>query len=235
MRFAVHHPVLFPWPGLYHKASVVDVLVLLDEVQFPRGFNWINHNRIKSPQGVEWLVAPVLRKGMGLAKINEVRCLSERRWPYKQTETIRHCYSLSPFFDEHFAFIKRIYSNIPNKLLDFNLQTIDYGFRIFGLRKNWLLLSDLNVKGGGSKLIVSIAKALNADTFVAPAAGKRHYDTHLMEDSGLKIRWLRFNSPIYPQLWGNFKKDLSYLDIIFNYGPYAWNIVKSFQKDNGIA
>ncbi len=30
MRFAVHHPVLFPWPGLYHKASVVDVLVLLD-------------------------------------------------------------------------------------------------------------------------------------------------------------------------------------------------------------
>ncbi len=230
MRFAVNHPVLFPWPGLYYKASSVDILVFLDEVQFPRGFNWINHNRIKSPRGVEWLVVPVLRKGMGLARINEVKCLPDRRWLHKQMETIRHCYSHSPFFDEHFTFIKQLYSKIPQKLLDFNLQTIDYCFKIFGLKKNWLLLSDLSVTGGGTELIISIAKVLGADTFIAPVAGKGHYDADLMQDSGIKIRWLKFESPIYPQLWGDFKKDLSYLDIIFNYGPYAWKIVKSFQR-----
>lgn len=54
MIVTTHQPIFLPWPGFFYKALCADVMVLLDDVQFPLGRTWITRNRLKSAQGEQW-------------------------------------------------------------------------------------------------------------------------------------------------------------------------------------
>ena len=52
MRVTIHQPEFLPWLGFFDKASQANVLVLLDDVQFRRGyFHNRNRNRIRTSEG----------------------------------------------------------------------------------------------------------------------------------------------------------------------------------------
>ena len=44
MRVTIHQPNYFPYPGLFHKLSLSDVFVILDDVQYQ--FDITNRNKI---------------------------------------------------------------------------------------------------------------------------------------------------------------------------------------------
>jgi len=225
MRVAVHQPVFLPWPGFFYKAIRADCLVLLDTVQFPRGFTWLTRNRIKGPDGEVWLRVPVLRKGRGLQRIDEVRCLPESRWRKKHLETFVHCYGKAPFFQETFSDLERIYEIPQNRLLDVNLPIIDLLWHGLGVERPYRLLSSLGVTGQGTALMASICESLGADRLVAFRLARPHLDERLLSDRGITVEWFPLPSPVYPQLWGDFARDLSAIDILFLYGPYARRIL----------
>ena len=45
MIVSVNQPYFAPFPGFFRKAALSDILVLLDNVQFPRGTTWMTRNR----------------------------------------------------------------------------------------------------------------------------------------------------------------------------------------------
>ena len=49
MRVTIHQPNYFPYPGLFHKLSLSDVFVILDDVQFQ--FDITNRNKIITKDG----------------------------------------------------------------------------------------------------------------------------------------------------------------------------------------
>jgi len=73
MILSADRPYFAPFPGLFYKAHLCDVLVILDTVQFPRRTTWMNRNRFKNSQGTLWITVPVWKKGLGLQKIQDVR------------------------------------------------------------------------------------------------------------------------------------------------------------------
>ena len=230
MKFATHQPTFMPWPGLVHKALSVDKLVLLDMVQYPRGFSWVNRNRLKSMHGTVWLTVPVVKKGLGLQRIDQVKVLEDPRWRKKHLMTFQHCYKSAPFFEEQYAFLSRLYSRAPEQLLDWNLALIDHIFRVFGVEKGYILQSELKITAKGTELIAQIGKAIGADELVVPRAGKGQIDVELLKKHEIKVTWLDYQYPVYPQLWGQFIKDLSSIDLLFNYGPYSRRILEKAQK-----
>jgi hypothetical protein len=230
MKFAAHQPTFMPWPGLIHKAMQVDTLVLLDQVQYPRGFSWVNRNRLKCMSGSIWFTIPVIKKGQGLQSIDQVRILDAPGWRRKHLMTLEHCYKHAPFFQEHFAFFEQLYTRAPEKLLHWNMACIDHIFRSFDLNGSYLLQSEIGVNARGTDLLVAIAERLGANELVAPRAGKGRIDTALLCKAGISVRWMDYQRPVYPQLWGEFIKDLSAMDLLFNCGPHGRRIMAQAQK-----
>jgi len=223
--FAVHQPSFAPWPGFFYKAFVADKLVLLDDVQFPNGFSWINRNRIKCSKGVVWLTVPVLKKGRGIQQIKDVEILDDSRWRKKHLLTFGHCYRMAPFFSEIFPFLENLYNSPPKRLIDFNLQIIDFIAQLLDINDKFLLQSKLGIKGRQSELIYNIAKKLGAKIFLAPRPAKGHIDIEFLNQHNIEVRWLDYRPIHYPQLWGDFLKDLSTLDLLFCYGDYSKKIL----------
>jgi hypothetical protein len=126
MILSASQPYFAPYPGFFYKASLSDVFVLLDEVQFPRGTTWISRNRFKNDQGMLWITIPVWKKGLGLQKINEVRISHEGRWHKKHLQSLMAAYANAPYFCDHLDFVKEMFSRKLEKLADLDDTTMKY-------------------------------------------------------------------------------------------------------------
>ncbi|MBI5698329.1 MAG: WbqC family protein, partial [Thaumarchaeota archaeon] len=66
MKVAIHQPHYFPYPGFFHKLSLADVFVIMDNTQYDKRYT--NRNRIITPNGWIWLTVPINKEH----KFNEV-------------------------------------------------------------------------------------------------------------------------------------------------------------------
>jgi hypothetical protein len=149
MIIAANQPYFCPFPGFFAKAAGADVLVILDEVQFPRGATWITRNRFKNDQGALWLTVPVWKKGLGLQTISQVRLCYDGRWPRKHLASLKSAYRHAPYLAEHLPFLMETFSRRYERLLDLNLAIIRYLMQELELDTKLVLLSELGVEGRG--------------------------------------------------------------------------------------
>jgi hypothetical protein len=126
MIISANQPYFAPFPGFFTKALLSDVLVILDEVQFPRGTTWISRNRFKNDQGELWLTIPIWKKGLGEQNINRVRICYEGRWLRKHLESLKTAYGNAPYLGDHLRFLEELFVSRFDKLIDLNLALIRY-------------------------------------------------------------------------------------------------------------
>ena len=87
MIVSIHQPNYIPWAGYFHKIANSDVFVIFDDVQFPRGKDWIFRNKIKTESGEKWLSVPVKNKNKFL-KINEIEINNDIEWQKKHINAL---------------------------------------------------------------------------------------------------------------------------------------------------
>jgi hypothetical protein len=220
-----HQPIFLPWPGLFYKALRADTLVLLDQVQFPLGRGWMNRNRLKSQQGELWLTVPVWKKRRGAQSITSVEICDETAWRRKHLRGMRQQYVHAPYSAEHLPAIEAIYGLGHRRLLDLNLDIIRYLATALGIKTGIVLQSELGVSGRGTDLLVNVCRALKADTYVTLPPVEKYLDLARFVESGVKVRFENFSPPVYPQLWGEFRYNVSALDLLLNCGPKAFDIL----------
>lgn len=225
MIVATHQPIFLPWPGFFHKVARADRLVLLDDVQFPRGRSWLTRNRLKNEDGELWLRVPVLKTGRGLQTIRKVEIYQERGWREKHLRSIRQNYVHAPYFTDYFSGIETIYQKRHSLLVDFAMELIAFFGNALSLRTDLLRQSELGVDGKGTDLLVAICKAMGAYRFLALPGTEKHIDEDVMRKHGIEIVRADFRPPVYPQLWGSFICNLSTLDMLLNCGPKSREIV----------
>ncbi len=230
MRFSYAQPYFIPYPGFFLRASRVDRFVLLDDVQFPRGFTWLRRNRLKGKDGVLWLTVPIKRKGMGFSPIKEIKIFYGEDWIRKHLLSIKHSYLHSPYFDDFFPQLEKIYLKKPERILNLNLDLLNLLREGFSFRDNFLLQTSLRVKERKERLILALAEKLGADEVLLPREARGHLDLEWLEGEGLRLEFFSYNPPVYPQLWGDFLKNLSALDILFNLGPRAASHLLKYQN-----
>jgi hypothetical protein len=61
-RVAILQSNYIPWKGYFDLIAAVDEFILYDDMQFTRR-DWRNRNKIKTPNGLQWLTVPVKKKG----------------------------------------------------------------------------------------------------------------------------------------------------------------------------
>jgi WbqC-like protein family len=227
MILSTSRPYFAPFPGFFYQANLCDIFVFLDTVQFPRGTTWITRNRFKNDQGTLWMTIPVWKKGLGLQSIDEVRMCHEGRQTQKQLLSLKQAYANAPYLSEHLQFVENLFSGTFGRLMDFNMAIIDHMMLNLGVDTEIRRLSELNIKTGGDQLLIEICRFFNASVYVAPMAAARHLNAGLFEKAGIELRYMKFPSRVYPQLWGNFIPDLSTFDLLFNCGPKAREIMFS--------
>jgi len=225
MIISVNQPYFSPFPGFFYKALCSDVFVLLDEVQFPRGTTWITRNRFKSDQGTLWMTVPVWKKGLGLQKINEVRICREGRWAGKHFESLKNAYANAPYFSDHFSFVESLFSSGFEKLIDLNLEIIEYLMKALGIATRVILLSELRTHARGNLLLIEICRELGASRFLAQQAAGKYIDVNLLQAAEIQIEYFKPPLWVYPQLWGGFIPNLSAFDLVFNCGPKSRDIL----------
>ncbi len=225
MIVSVNQPYFFPFAGFFHKAHLSDFFIILDSVQFPRGSTWITRNRFKHEQGSLWLRVPVKKKGLGLQIINAVKIYHDDHWEKKHLSSLKHAYQRSPYYQDHIGFLENLYSSNFDNLVDLNLEIIHYLMQCLRIDTNVLLLSELEIHTKGTRLLIEICQKMGASQFLAQRAAIKYFDHDKFKEAKIGLLNLKLPAPVYPQLWGDFIPNLSVLDLIFNCGPKAHDMV----------
>lgn len=226
LNLACHQPNFMPWPGFFYKALKADILVLLDNVQFPLGTSWINRNRIKNKDGVLWLTVPVWKRGRGKQMINQVEISNERDWQKKHYLSLMHAYTKAPYFSDHLYFFREIFNKKWKRLLDLNLAVIKYLLDALGIKKDIIMSSSLNITSGKQELLIKICKQLNAGCYVSLTHSRKYIDKYLFQSENIDAKFFSYRPIIYPQLWGDFVSNLSIIDLLLNCGNKALDIIE---------
>jgi hypothetical protein len=218
-------PFFSPFPAFFYKAYRSDVMIILDDVQFPLRTTWITRNRFKNDQGTLWIRIPVWKKGLGLQRINQVRICYEGNWNKKGLASLKTSYANGPYFMEHRGLVEEVFSGEFERLVDLNFAIIEYLKKHLRIHTPFIRQSDLGIRAKGNDLLIEICRNVQAAKYLAQAATKKYLNVDLFAKAGIELSFFLPPSPVYPQLWGNFIHDLSALDLLFNCGPKSPEIV----------
>src|SRR5207245_2862485 len=93
MIVTIHQPNYLPYLGFFHKMANADVLVLYDTAQYSKQLGFHNRNRIKTPQGAQWLTVPV--QHATLRAIRDVQIVDEP-WALRHRQALDANYRRAP-------------------------------------------------------------------------------------------------------------------------------------------
>ena len=227
MIVSIHQPNFLPWMGFFYKIVQCDVFVLLDSVQFTKN-SFINRNKIKTSQGVQWLTVPVSVEFGQM--IEEVRINNEFDWRKKHLKTLQMNYARSEFFEEVFNALQEVYfSENFSYLSNLNVRLIEYVMSYLDIEAEVLKASEMDIGGKAEELLINIVKKVGGDVYLSGAGGSKYQNEAEFKDKGIELRYSVFEHPIYKQLWGDFVTNLSVLDILFNCGKYSRKIILESQ------
>jgi len=225
MIISTYQPFFAPFSAFFAKAYLSDMMIVLDNVQFPQRTTWITRNRFKNDQGILWVTIPVWRKGLGLQKINEVKIYPEGNWRKKHIASLKKSYANAPYLKEHLGFAIEIFSDRFEKLIDLNMNIIHHLKKHLMIPTPLVLQSDLGIQGKGHELLIKICRKMGASDYLAQKSAEKYLDKDLFSRAGIMLHFFTPPSPVYPQLWGAFIHNLSAFDLLFNCGPKSHEIL----------
>ncbi|MBN2009908.1 WbqC family protein [candidate division KSB1 bacterium] len=231
MKVAIHQPNFLPWIGYFYKMANADRFVFLDNVQFSKG-SYTNRVLIKTNNGDSmWLTVPIDRASGKI--IDQVKVNSETDWRKKHLATLRQHYGKAKFFDTYFPQIEEVYQKNHEYLSEFNSDLIVLLHKILSLNSELYFSSKMETDGRSTDLLVDICKKLEATEYLSGRGGVKYQDEDLFLTQNIKLEYTSFQHPTYNQLWNGFIPNLSAIDLLFNEGVRAGDIVmKSTKTDH---
>jgi hypothetical protein len=227
---AIHQPQFMPWLGYLDKMDQAGCFVLLDNVQYKRR-EWQNRNRIKTPQGVQWLTVPV--SGEYLALISEVRVEQGESWRHKHWETLRRAYHRAPCWEGAAASLELFYAAPRGQLSEVNGASITWLREQLGIITPLRWASQLEgLSEDPTGRLVEICRAVGADTYLSGVDGTKYMDLDQFAAAGIEVIFQHYEHPAYPQLFGEFASHLSALDLVLNCGPQGLDVLRSGRRSD---
>ena len=120
-----------------------------------------------------------------------------------------------------FPHIERLYDFECEKMIDFNLRSIEMLNELFDVKVEARMASSLKPEGKKNELLVDICKKAGASTYLSGVGAKDYFEPGPFEKAGIKVVWQEFEHPVYTQLHGGFVPYMSSIDLLFNCGIEA--------------
>ena len=230
MVLTAHQPVYLPWLGLFHKIWLAEKFVLFNTVQYlPK--EWMNRNKIKTNKGEIWLTVPVLKKGFLNKKINEIKINNNIDWRRKHFRSIYVNYKKTKYFNYYIELLEEIYSKTWEYFSDLNEFMLRTFLKELNIKTTFLVASKFDFDGKKSDLVLNMCKDLGAKKYIFGAQGVNYADTEKFKASGIEVFFQNYQHPTYNQIHGNFKSNLSIIDLLFNCGKNSLDVIVNNQDN----
>lgn len=230
MKAVILQPMYLPWMGYFGMIEQADVFVFYNDVQFVRR-SWQRRNKIKVPNGDTWLTVPV-EKDHG-QKINEVEIKRDNKWREKHWKSIGHSYRGTTGFEEYSEKFEEIYSSQWKNLLDLNVEIIHAILDCLdgvGEDTEFMFSSEIDAAGKKTDRLINILNEIGADEYISGPGAKDYINSDKFIQEDIELMWHEFDHPKYDQKHGKFVSHLSAIDLLFNKGYEASNILKRAEK-----
>lgn len=228
MIVAIHQPHYLPWTGYFDKIDSADVFVLLDTVQFEKN-GWQNRNRIKTANGWMWLTVPV-RHRLG-ASIAETEIDARIPWERKHRAALATWYGKAPFYRKLLEWLDSIYerrwehlSPLAGTMLDFFLAELRIQTRVFRASDLGALPEEPNER------LAAIVKRVGGDVYLAGSGCSDYFRLEPFAAEGIRVAFQEYQPREYGQLHGEFITGLAIVDLLFNCGDEALDIIRKGRR-----
>ncbi|MGE5607217.1 MAG: WbqC family protein [Bacteroidota bacterium] len=217
---AIHQPNFFPWLGYFNKIIRSDIFVFMDNVAFPQTSSGCFINRVKVLiQGkAAWITCPIVRIHGGEV-IKDVRIYNDIAWREKILKTLELNYKKCLFFNEIIEWLKPLLENKEEKLSVYNISNIREICYKLGIKKQFILHSDLETQQKSTDLLIEITKNVNGTAYLCGGGAPKYQEDFKFSENGLELIYQNFVHPIYEQKYSQeFVSGLSIIDCLMNLG-----------------
>ena len=185
-QIAILQSNYIPWKGYFDLINMVDEFIFYDEVQYTKN-DWRNRNKIKTPQGIQWLTIPVRQESLD-QKIKDTK-ISDKKWNIKHWRTISQNYSKSKYFKDY----KDIFEELYLKCDEEYLSQINYKFittinEILEIKTKLRWSSEFELVDGQTEKLLGICKDCNADIYLSGPAAKDYFNEEVSKAREYKSR-----------------------------------------------
>lgn len=225
-KVAIVQSNYIPWKGYFDLIAAVDEFILFDDMQYTRR-DWRNRNKIKTPNGIQWLTVPVVVKGKYDQKIHETE-IDGSSWSAVHWKSLELNFGRCEHFDEVAHWLKPLYLGEDYTHLSFlNQKFITAICDYLGILTQITNSSDYSLVEGKTERLADLCIQAGAQEYIAGPASKDYIEEKIFQDSGVTLSWFNYDGyPEYPQLWGDFNHGVSILDLLFNCGKDSSRFMK---------
>lgn len=230
MIIGIHQPNYIPWIGYFHKIKNSDIFVFLDDVQFEQGKTFTSRTKIICNGAENWLTVPIKKKSE-LKDIKDTSVDDNFIWKKKHLKTLQLNYCKAPFFEEVFSIIEKNYATNGIYITDYNIPLIIDICCYLDLKTRFLRSGEIIAAAGlrGWDKIIALILETEATTYLSGsgAGSKRYVNADDLKKHHIELEWQNYKPVKYNQVnnKGDFISNLSIIDLLFNYGKEAINII----------
>ncbi len=226
-KIAILQSNYIPWKGYFDLINMVDEFIFYDEVQYTKN-DWRNRNKIKTPQGIQWLTIPIRQENLE-QKIKDTK-ITDKKWNIKHWRTISQNYAKSRYFKDYKDIFEELYLTCEEKYLSqINYKFITIINEILKIKTKIRWSSEFELVDGQTEKLIGICKQCNANIYLSGPAAKDYFDEKLAKQENIKVEWMNYNGyKEYDQLFPPFEHGVSILDLIFNEGSNSTKFMRSF-------
>lgn len=198
--FVHRPPEYFPALPFWALALHADTVIVADTFQYSKQ-SLQNRSRLRTPDGWQWITIP-LKGGQRGHPIAEVEIDNTVPWRGKHRRSLQYNYRSAPYFEA--------YEDLFDAFFD----------------ADWSILGDATI--ASMRIIAGLLELPTpGQSSLGDALPEGHREILLKQDHPTSDSVvLEFEHPIYSQNFPGFEPGLSALDLIFNYGPEASEIIR---------
>lgn len=218
--------------AFFKKAIQSDCIILLDNAQYSKK-SGANRAAIKTIAGEHWLTVPIFTTGTGEQPIFKVVIDNRMDWCRKHLRTLEMNYSNAPYFYRYFDFFTTTYQQSWERLHKLNRHCFDFLLSQFHWPgKKFIFSSTLPWIMNRTERVCKWLQLTGCKTYLMRADEKDLINSAEILKNGFDIIIQNNVYPEYHQQFGTFVKNTSVIDLLFNEGDLAQDIIlKSVQKN----
>ncbi len=219
----IHQPTFLPYPGFFHKLTLADTFVVLDNTQF--NYDETNRNKIISNAATWTRISIPIKNKHKFLPIKSVEIDNTKNWQQKNWELILSNYKETNFFHLYHEYFEKLFDRKWNYIFDINFDIIKKCIEWLDIKIEIIKESDLSIDGKSTEKLVNICKELGAQKYISGPGGKNYLDEKLFFDNKIKLEYQSFFNKPYPQNSKTFVPNLSIIDMLANIGPKSKNFL----------
>jgi hypothetical protein len=226
MLVAIHQPHYLPWLRYVDKIARSDVFIVLDDVQYEKN-GYQNRNSVKTCRGATCLTVPVRRPTQ--APLTSIRIAGDG-WCVRHRRALEQNYGGAAHFAACWPGFASVFEQEWSTLVDLNVALLGVILTALRITTPLVRSSTLRVRETGTRRLARLCREVGGTGYLSGAHALGAYlDPVLLHDSGLRLAVHEWQAPVYRQRHpsAGFVPDLSVVDLLFNEGPGAPQILAS--------